>query len=232
MKTIILGDTHGRTVWQEIVAKNSFDKIVFIGDYFDTHEDISARQQKENFRNIVTFKNQNNDKVVLLFGNHDFHYLGSADETYSGYQQRHKTDIQEMLHAAIDAGLLQMCYLSKNFLLSHAGVTKTWCRANNINLSHLENSINDLFIYKPNAFKFKIGKNHSEYGDDVSQSPIWVRPNSLLEDAVDGFIQVVGHTTQENLALSPNVTLIDTLGTSGEFLIIENGKMSVGQHEH
>lgn len=82
-----------------------------------------------------------------------------------------------------------------------------------------------MFIYKPNAFRFKIGKNYSEYGDDVSQSPIWVRPNSILEDAVDEFIQVVGHATQENLALSPKVTFIDILGTSGEFFIIENGEI-------
>jgi len=36
MKTIALGDTHGRYNWKDIVAKESdADKIVFIGEVFD-----------------------------------------------------------------------------------------------------------------------------------------------------------------------------------------------------
>lgn len=68
------GDTHGRTTWQEIATKNKFDEIIFIGDYFDAYEDTSARQQKEFFKNIITFKVENKDKVVLLFENHDNAY--------------------------------------------------------------------------------------------------------------------------------------------------------------
>jgi len=39
MRIIALGDTHGRTDWKQITARERFDKVVFIGDYFDTHED-------------------------------------------------------------------------------------------------------------------------------------------------------------------------------------------------
>lgn len=46
MKLIALGDTHGRTDWKEIVAETEFDKVIFIGDYFDTHENITPEQQK------------------------------------------------------------------------------------------------------------------------------------------------------------------------------------------
>jgi predicted phosphodiesterase len=36
MKIIALGDTHGRTMWKDIVAKESdADKIVFNGDLSD-----------------------------------------------------------------------------------------------------------------------------------------------------------------------------------------------------
>ncbi len=226
MRTIVLGDTHGRTDWKTITAKNDFDKVVFIGDYFDTHESISSEQQKDNFKDLVAYKKANIDKVILLFGNHDYHYLKTTNETYSGFQQWHKTDIQEMLQEAIDADLMQMCYVERNVLCVHAGVTKTWCDENLVQKGFLEQTINDLFKYKPNAFKFTSGKNHSPYGDDVCQTPIWVRPQSLLQDRIEDYIQVVGHTTQNKLVVTNDVILIDTLGTSGEYLQIIDGVIS------
>lgn len=230
MKIIALGDTHGRTDWKKITTKETFDKVVFIGDYFDTHEDVSPEQQKENFRNIIAYKKANMDKVVLLFGNHDYHYLRTTTETYSGYQQWQKTDIQELLHPAIDAGLLQMCLVVDNLLFVHAGVTKTWVKNNLLNEgAPIDHLINALFKYKPNSFRFTSGKNHSPYGDDVEQSPIWVRPYSLQMDRLDGFIQVVGHTTQNRLMITKDVILIDTLGTSGEYLIYDNSQLRIGK---
>lgn len=223
MKILALGDTHGREDWKQITAKEDFDKVVFIGDYFDTHEDISSHQQKENFKDILAYKKANIDKVILLIGNHDYHYIGPATERYSGFQEWSQTDIRELLQPAINEGLLQMCFISDGVLFSHAGVTKTWLSNNNENNENapVDDFINLLFKYKPSSFRFTPGKNRSPYGDDIEQSPIWVRPKSLSYDAVDGFIQVVGHTTQGMLHLTTNIILIDTLGTSGEYLICE-----------
>jgi len=190
MRLIAIGDTHGNCDWEKIVAKETFDKVVFVGDYFDTHDDISPEQQKQNFKNLINHKKANMDKVVLLIGNHDYHYLSSVNETYSGHQSWQAFDIRELLQAAIDANLMQMCFVWQNIIFSHAGVTKTWCKNNLVQAEFIEDSINDLFKYKPHAFKFTSGKNCSPYGDDVEQSPIWVRPNSLLQDMVDGYIQV------------------------------------------
>jgi hypothetical protein len=46
-----------------------------------------------------------------------------------------------------------------------------------------------------------------------------VRPNSLISDKLDDFLQVVGHTTQQILIIDNEIMFIDTLGTSGEYLI-------------
>ena len=88
MKLIALGDTHGRLNWKDIVAKEleSSDRVIFIGDYFDTHYDETPEQQLSNFNDIVTFKKANIDKVTLLIGNHDMHYLSGVNESYSGFQ--------------------------------------------------------------------------------------------------------------------------------------------------
>jgi predicted phosphodiesterase len=229
MKIIAIGDTHGRTQWQNIVKNETFDKVIFIGDYFDTHEDISPDQQKENFKNILNFKKENVDKVILLTGNHDFHYLKGIEESYSGYQSWQKTDIQELLQPAINADLMQMCYVHSNFIFSHAGVTQTWCDNNSIQKENLEQSINDLFKFRPTSFRFTPGKRRDMFGDDVEQSPIWVRPNSLSMDRIEGFIQVVGHTTQRQLRISNDIILIDTIGTSGEYFILDNSELKVGK---
>lgn len=232
MKIIVLGDIHGRYDWKQIVLNNTFDLIVFIGDYLDTHDpNNSGSQQLNNLADILEYKKQNKDKVVLLFGNHDFHYLSTSKHKYSGFQAVFKFNFQELLHKAIDQNLIQMCFKYKDILFTHAGITKTWCKNNNINLENIEQSINDLFKYKPNSFEFTPGDRFDMYGDDIEQTPIWVRPYSLRKDKLDNFRQVVGHTTQDNLIIK-DITIIDTLGTSGEFLIIENGKMLTGKNEN
>src|SRR5690606_36257111 len=181
MKTIAIGDIHGDSSWKKIVEKHPDDKIVFIGDYFDSFN-IPAYTQKENFKDIIEFKKANEKRVTLLFGNHDYHYLPNISDRYSGYQELQQIDIQILLKENLH--LMQMCYIQDNFIFSHAGVTKTWTENNNIG-KNIERDINNLFKYKPNAFKFTMGKHHSVYGDDVEQSPIWVRPYSLRKDRMN-----------------------------------------------
>lgn len=232
MRIIAIGDTHGRNDWQKIIMWESFDKIVFIGDYFDTHEDISAAQQLSNFKDLLDYKKGNPDKVVLLVGNHDYHYMRGIVGCYSGYQAAHAHDIQDLLHKGLDNDLMQMCYVHENFMFTHAGVTETWMndmiwgKLNKIGGS-IEDFINDLFKYKPRLFGFTPGDRFNRYGDEVCQTPIWVRPFSLKMDIIDGYTQIVGHTMQNDIIPHGLITFIDTLGTSGEYLAIEDGEMSV-----
>lgn len=235
MKTIVIGDIHGRTIWENIVKNNTFNKVVFLGDYFDTHDNISPTLQLANFKNILEFKRNNIDKVVLLIGNHCYHYMRGISEKYSGYQAMNRIDFQIYLEQALKENLIQLCYLQDNIIFSHAGFTKTWCKVNLgndiINKETFQQSVNDLFTYSPKAFRFTIGRNFSNTGDDICQSPIWVRPNSLINDKIDNFIQVVGHTQVEKIENYFDIWFIDTLGISGECLLIENNKFSILKNE-
>ncbi len=241
MKIVICGDIHGRSIWKLIVEKEyESDRIIFIGDYFDSKDGIDSIDQVKNFNEIINFKKEFPNKVVLLFGNHDFHYLPGIDETYTGHQIFAAHEIGQLLSDCISERLLQMIYCHDKFLFSHAGITKTWCENNiwineNIFPEHLCEAINDLFYFKPNKFKFTVGKNCSVYGDDITQSPIWVRPKSLLEDGLANYIQVVGHTMKDNVEIYlptennktfKGMALIDSLH-SGQYLVIENGKMEI-----
>lgn len=233
MKVLALGDTHGRSDWKQITANEKFDKIVFSGDYFDTHDNISVKVQRDNFSDIIKYKRDNMDKVVLLIGNHDYHYMKGVNESYSGFQYKHKLSIQYLLDNALDDDLLQVCYVYDNYIFSHAGVTKTWLVDTGYNGESIESYINNLFKYKSSYFNFMMGDNLSNTGDDICQSPLWVRPHSLLEDCIDNYIQVVGHTIVYHLSvIRDKIILIDTLNTSKEFLCIDDGKISILSSEY
>ncbi|NJO64829.1 MAG: hypothetical protein HC836_43870 [Richelia sp. RM2_1_2] len=211
---------------------NTFDKFVFIGDYFDSYNKFTGPEQLKNFNEIVDFKLSQPDKVVLLFGNHDYHYLKTTSENYSGYQAAYKIDFAETIHAALDKNALQMCFKHDTFLFSHAGVTKTWCGMHDVDLNNVEQSINDLFYYNPNRFRFTVGENFDMYGDDVCQPPIWVRPRSLMRDKIDGYTQIVGHTTVRAIVdAGIGVVMIDALGTSKEFISIDDGQINILKYQ-
>lgn len=230
MKTLIIGDIHGRMKWKNIISNEIYDRIIFVGDYFDTHDkDYSTNRQIENFKEIIAFKKANMDKVVLLIGNHDYHYMDGIIEKYSGYQIRYSEEIGKELGQALSEDLLQMCFSFDDILVSHAGVTNTWCKNNDIDKLNVVQSINDLFKTSPSSFSFAMGENYSQIGDDITQSPIWVRPRSLHQDQIEGYKQIVGHTQARFLMVSETspIICVDTLGTSGEYLIYEDKKFNV-----
>jgi len=95
--------------------------------------------------------------------------------------------------------------------------------------------VNSIHKYKPNYFKFT-GRDSS--GDDIGQTPIWIRPRSLMKDSQkmkkNGIIQVVGHTQQHQIDIKGKATggkyfFNDTLGTCKEYLIHENGEFSTNK---
>lgn len=249
MKIIALGDIHGRNSWQQIIQDNDDNDLIIIeGDYFDSRDKISAAEQMYNFKEIIAFKEANMDKVILLIGNHCEHYFPWVDSVYSGYQHKHALEIQQLLVDALDKGFLQMCYIHGKFLFSHAGVTKTWANyvlgRNDFKLEDgklLEQLINDQFKNQPMLFHFSYGNRFSfdPSGDDIFQSPIWVRPKSLMKDKLDNFIMIVGHTSMKKLdvtGIQYGVIFTDCLGTSGEYLKIDDqtdeltvGKVDINQ---
>ena len=94
-KRIIIGDIHGNKEWKQIVKRHDdADEFIFVGDYLDPYrkgkrqvEDL--QKCAENFKKIINFKAENRDRVTLLLGNHDYHYLPnvSAFETCSRYDR-------------------------------------------------------------------------------------------------------------------------------------------------
>lgn len=237
-KTIVIGDLHGRDIWRNIVEKEKdATKFIFMGDYWDSF-DVPFVEQVENWTNLVTFKASNPDKVVLLIGNHDFHYMWFAKEQYSGYQHIHEMVIRDYLKQASNLGLMQTAYQQDKYLFTHAGVTKTWFEnskiplisrneKNEIQVDSIANGINYIWEDHPEAFRFTPSTGLDNTGDSTTQSPIWVRPRALQDDMIEGFTQVVGHTHTPSIvhfqAGDRHLILTDTFDHCKEYLSIEDG---------
>ena len=250
MKTVIISDVHGRSVWKLITHMENADRVIFLGDYFDSYE-ISAAEQIYNFQEIIDFKetsftnsgksDQHKTKVILLIGNHDYGYFSGIDGTKtSGYQINLAPSINIVLEE--NKHHMQMAYQFDKFLFTHAGVSEVFMNdifgINEWKIENLVSDLNDLFKYKPQSFMFNTA-DRMGFGDYEHQSPIWIRPRSLMKagnldrELKKHVIQIVGHTKQDQIDIKGKATgnryyFTDTQETSGEYLVIENGVVKIG----
>lgn len=223
MKIVILGDIHGRTIWKQIIENENPDKVIFLGDYVDTHEGISQKQQLENLKELLKYKKENSDKVILLRGNHDMSELGYDWAECSGFNLTFSMDVVQLKDEFLEN--TQWVYREGNIIFSHAGVSKVWMENNN--LKHVD-QINEL----PPSEVFGFTSLHfSDFtGTSETQPPTWIRPQSLIFSGIDNYIQVVGHTpvhhicnTRDELKYSDKeIWLCDCLPK--EYLIIEDNE--------
>jgi hypothetical protein len=241
MKTLILGDTHGRSNWKLAIHQEQPDRVIFIGDYFDSFE-ISGVEQINNFKQIIQYKENNPQvEVILLIGNHDHHYFPEIGYTgTSGYQ----AGVGHSITQVIDENRhhLQMAYGFGDYLFTHAGVSPVFMDqvfgSDDWSKESVVVDLNELFRYKPRAFDFN---GFDSSGDNTTQTPIWIRPRSLMsankkhkKGLKKDYIQIVGHTQMQKIDLTGSdkftggrYYFIDTMDTSGEYLVIQDNNLTV-----
>lgn len=233
MNVVAIGDIHGRHVWKEIVSEHpKADKFVFIGDYVDPYpHDKEATQITsrliDNFEEILRFKRESPEQVVLLIGNHDYHYLPNCEAAYSRFDGSIARDMEEILSAAIKEGLVQVCFEAEGVLYSHAGFTKTWCSDRYVDMDNIEEFCNNLLLHGTLDYGFLVKSSTQDWsGDDVFQSPMWVRPDSLKRDGIDEYTQVVGHTQFGRVMFGDDIAFIDCLGHCKEYVEVIDGEIN------
>ena len=237
MKLVAIGDIHGRDIWKQIVETEQPNTVVFVGDYFDSF-DIPGKVQIDNFKNIIQWKHDNPQcKVVLLIGNHDFHYMPEAyNDRYSGFQRDLYIEISQTLET--NKHHLRMAYGVDDLVFSHAGITPEFLFKNGWGEQGIVEFINDLWHYRPHKFKFADNGGHSDpYGDDEFQGPLWIRPKSLMkacQEVKKTMIQVVGHTAVKEIDAKGKTTggryyFIDCLDYTPEYLVYENKQIKINK---
>lgn len=229
MKTICLGDLHGKNIWQKIVEKEKdADRFIFIGDYVDAF-DKTGEVQYANLIDLIYFKEKSKKEVIFLIGNHDFQYMdnGLMGEIYSGFQSRMRASFNALFEDNED--LFQICFKDEyETIYSHAGISTAWLEL--IGLKDYEPkalvpALNEFFITKPSKWGF-YGGDREGYGDHVNQSCIWIRPWALSKKALN-VKQVVGHTQQEKITFANNTWFIDSLDKTSTYLSCVGGEYKV-----
>lgn len=218
MKTLVLGDIHGRTCWYDIILNEQPDKVVFLGDYVSTHEIISSQQQCSNLEDILNYKVANPDKVILLRGNHDMQHLGYSWAECSGLDRTVQNYMMQIKDRFLD--LTQWVYIEGDVVFSHAGISKVWME--NIGLDDV-NKINDM----PPSEKFGFWPcKLSDYsGDSATQPLTWIRPWALISYAFGDYTYIVGHTCINRH--KPQIALLNDVlieGYKGSYMFDANDK--------
>jgi predicted phosphodiesterase len=204
-KCLAIGDIHGRPFWRNHLDED-FDEFFILGDYFDSYR-YTYVQERENFLRIVQAARADT-RLKLCLGNHDYHYLSDDPfERYSRYRADHAREIRELLEGAMD--LMKIVYVRGSTLICHAGLSATFMEEHELAAPE---DVNAAFARDKTILAFN---GFDPFGADVTQGPLWIRPGSLLTDAVPGYAQIVGHTPMKDITRcqadnGESVTFIDT----------------------
>lgn len=133
VKYLIIPDVHGRSFWKAHVnyflENHQEAKIIFLGDYVDPYqyEGISPEEAFIVLEEIIELKRKYSERIVLLIGNHDLHYLHNHSRGCRMDYER-KSDLHGLFNDNKD--LFNACLFdkinNKNIIFSHAGFTKEW----------------------------------------------------------------------------------------------------------
>jgi len=223
MKIGVIPDIHGCPAWKENVKKmKDVDKIVFLGDIFDSfNKEEKGLNALENAREIFKFVKETNSD--FLIGNHEFeNYLFHRGKC-SGFQSTFYSKYHELLLQNLP--LIKVAIEYDGWVFSHAGISKKWledileiCRGDKKNPIEF---LNSLFKEKPVYFEYN-DTDYSGYGNSINQTPLWIRPEALVESHYFNK-QVVGHTEMNKITTieKNGLTLIltDTPKHNGYYIL-------------
>ena len=226
---IVFGDTHGLTVWKQIIKENPECRYIFLGDYLDPFEPIEKEKLLQNLQEIIDLKKQQPLNVTLLLGNHDMHYITSDMEPCL----RFDVEIYEAANKIFtdNFDMFQYSYQEGKYIFTHAGISQEWFTKVfrgilNDNISEQLNNPTDEQVSALCQISELFGGNKGNLG-----SIFWTHLQELYEP-LKGYTQIVGHNSVEEVSeyktetATASVIFCDCLW-NGKYLRIEREEMKV-----
>lgn len=195
-----IGDLHGKDSWKNIIENNpQVQKWVFTGDYVDDFM-ISDADMFENLNNVIDYKKKNPDNIILLWGNHEQHYLFANPQYHcSGF----RISMFPIIHQTLNGNkkLFQYAFQHKDHIWTHAGIHVGWWEyvykgnleeniANQLNTTFNAKDIN----YSDSKIESLFDCGHDRGGDRQIGGPLWVDKNTIWEKGIPKYHQIVGHS--------------------------------------
>lgn len=223
-KIILIPDVHGRQFWRKAVSLDKTTPIVFLGDYLDPYwgEGIDAEEAYEELDEIIGLKRMSPERVTLLLGNHDLHYL-TSQMGGCRFDWRHAYQNKALLWSNLR--FFDIAHFAnagdKQYLFTHAGVLKAWygehygdtlpATAKGISSrlnEQLHNSVSQPKLYESLSNISPIRGGTHLYG-----SPVWADESEHHKDRAefDGIYQVFGHTLMQKEKITPYWACLDCI---------------------
>ncbi|MBR6283264.1 MAG: metallophosphoesterase [Muribaculaceae bacterium] len=124
---LVIPDVHGRNFWREPCQHlDRYSHVVFLGDYLDPYgfDGVNPPDAFEGLKDIIALGEANPDKVTLLLGNHDLHYITGAAGRSSRYNRWFAEQAGPVLTE--HRSLFKLAYELNGTLFTHAGCLQAW----------------------------------------------------------------------------------------------------------
>lgn len=188
MKVIAIGDIHGRNIWKKIDF-NSYDAVVFVGDYLDSRQNLTDKVILKNLRDIIKLQSKYNH-IHFLIGNHDLQYTDDQFQFFvSGYRESYAEAAMKTLSKLNWKFAVEI----DNVLYSHAGVVREFYESIPNQSETYADTINEYGFENPELYLTCVSRHRG--GHAPAGSPVWCDYDELVEEENPLPIhQVFGHT--------------------------------------
>jgi hypothetical protein len=153
-----------------------------------------------NLLDIIELKKKYPEKVILLLGNHDIHYM-FLNEGFdcSGFRPTMKMVLKEVFSK--NKKLFQIAYQIEDHIWSHAGISQGWYDYNKdviekvqitFECVNLAVTLNKMLYSNHFRDLFQCGR--ARYGRYPYGGIVWADRSETMNKYLTGYHQIVGHT--------------------------------------
>lgn len=190
MKTLAIGDIHGKTIWQQFIDKVPADSIVFVGDFIILDQWLFNKRLRSNLEQIISYKRANFSQVHLLLGNHDIPFI------YNDLNL-HRIASPGMCRLYRDnRDCFEVAFQYKEYLFTHAGVSNGWYNKHASLIETYQGTLAEKLNAIHHSANYKILHERGKArGGPFEFGGITYADKAETETgALTGYSQIVGHT--------------------------------------
>lgn len=237
---IYVGDLHGRIYAFEKAVEQfeqeKLDKLVFMGDYVDSI-DYTSLEIKYLLKQVIQYKKENPEKVILLLGNHDWQYMYGEEYRCSGFRPEIELDLYQLFND--NEELFQVAWRNGDYMATHGGLLSDWIYRYANRLDYYSDKFGIDRVNNLDILLNAISKTTDRWilatiptiRGGVPGSiggPLWADISEIKEGAscIHKYVHIVGHSKVPTIGAyqhkgGPTTVFTDCLGKSDEFLILK-----------